>query len=369
MRRRIGPWCVAGAGFVAALFAPADGGGPRVVRAQQARPAAGPFAWFSPVLTVSPEQQRRLDRGEVLVESLPAVGRHVGFFTAIAVRAEPHVFLDRLRDLPAFRQSRPVPIMRVFSAPPRVEDLAELDMPPDDLEDLRGCRPGNCDLKLTEAEIVRLRAVLDAGGARWQPAVQRTFREIVLDRLRAYERAGLAALGPYASTPQPTDLGDRFVSLLDQAALLRDRLPGVAAYLRRYPDAEPPAAASSFYWAIEDLRKLVLTVRHVLVLQNPGGEGMPEVVAVDKQLFALHYVDAQLSVSAVVRGTAGRNYFVHLHYAEIDLLDGFMAWVRRLLIERGVEQEAQSLLPEVKRRLERRAAELTSAGRPGARRP
>lgn len=354
-------------GAVAALtLASSVAAGAAVSRTQEVPPAAAqPFAWFRSALTVSSDQQRRLDDGDVLIEPLPASGKQVGFFAAVAVRADPDVLLDRLRHLTEFREGPTTPITRQFSSPPRLDDLAELTLPEKDLENLRGCRPGDCRLKLTADEIAHLRKAVQRGDADWKQAAQSAFREIVLERLRTYQQRGLSGLAPYVSSNKPLKLGDRFDALLQQMTVLREQLPEVASYLGRYPTVTQPDIDVAFYWTIEHLRKPVVTVRQVVILHGRGEAGRPEVLSVDKQLFALHYVDAQLSLTALVRG-ARQNYLVHVNYSEIDLLDGFVAWLRRLLIERGVQKEARGLLFETRRRLERRAVELASDERPAA---
>ena len=77
-----------------------------------------------------------------------------------------------------------------FSHPPRLEDLDALSLDDADLNDLRRCRPGKCGVKLSDVEILGMRAAIDAAEAEWRAAAQRTFRAMVLARAERYVTEG-----------------------------------------------------------------------------------------------------------------------------------------------------------------------------------
>jgi hypothetical protein len=91
-------------------------------------------------------------------------------------------------------------------------------------------------------------------------------------------------------------------------------------------------------------------------------------MTVSTQLYASHYIDGALGVTAVVCDAAGptnpdaagqhRCYLVYLNRTRVDLLGGLFGVFKRAAIEDRVESEGPALMRDVTRRLER--------GRPGA---
>jgi hypothetical protein len=72
-----------------------------------------------------------------------------------------------------------------------------------------------------------------------------------------------------------------------------------------------------------------------------------------KQVFATHYMNASLNLTAVLNGPAGsHNYLALLTRTEVDLLDGYFGWLKRTLIERRVKDEAQKIILGLRQRLE-----------------
>jgi hypothetical protein len=73
---------------------------------------------------------------------------------------------------------------------------------------------------------------------------------------------------------------------------------------------------------------------------------------VGKELFSTHYVNASLSVTAIVRGTGTRHYLVYLNRSEVDLLGRFLGGVVRAFMDRRLKSEAADVLQGLRGRLE-----------------
>lgn len=78
---------------------------------------------------------------------------------------------------------------------------------------------------------------------------------------------------------------------------------------------------------------------------------MPEAVIVGKQVFATHYSDGSLSVTAVVRD-GPRRYFAYINESDLDVLDGFWGGLARRILERRMRSEAPKVLETLRHRLE-----------------
>ena len=106
-------------------------------------------------------------------------------------------------------------------------------------------------------------------------------------------------------------------------------MPQFAAYLEGYPRIRAPAPESVFYWSKENIgRKPVISVTHVSIIRGENRADLPEVLVAGKQVFATHYMNGALALTAVVGGRDGApRYLVYLNRSRVDMLGGFLGWV------------------------------------------
>ena len=154
-----------------------------------------------------------------------------------------------------------MPAIGPFSNPPMIDHLATLTLSAEDVNHLSECRAGDCGLKLADAEIRRMQAALATGKVNDRSTVERTFREILFERVWTYLDGGLRALPPFHDNNWPVDVAEAFGRLVERSVYL-DRVPPLKASL-----GGPPVngvTASYVYWSIEDFgRKQVIRVTHV----------------------------------------------------------------------------------------------------------
>ena len=315
-----------------------------------------PFAFLQPSVSLTSAERRALDRGEPVVTMLDADDRELAVFAATKVG--PHVTPDRtiawMRQIEQLRKGRYVVAAGRFSSTPRLDDLAGLTLDDVDLEDIRICRPGRCGLKLSSTEITRLRQVVATSGARWKEAVQAAFREMVLARVLAFSRGGHAALDAIHDRKEPQSSAVAFARLLEHSPFLQHTAPDVAQQLAIGSAAPVPGSESLVYWAKERFdTKAVISATSVTLLQSDGTT-RPDVLMIGVQVFATHYLDATLSVIALVRDErTARTYFVYVHRSDVDVLGGCWGPLARVLIETRIAREAPAILGDVSARLSR----------------
>ena len=315
--------------------------------------ASDPFAFFRPSVVISADDRRRLDRGEPLARALPGEDREVAVFAAVPVDIDGDRLVAWMRRIAVLKKSPYVLAIGRFSDPPRLEDLADLVLDDEDLSEIRQCRPGACGLKLARAEIDQLRSTAVEAGSAWKPALQDGFRRIVLRRVQAYLEGGHATLGHYENHDRPVSLAARFSLLLQHSAFLSEHLSQFTEYLDRYPHARMQGVESMVYWSKERLgAKAIVSATHVSIVRGTG-ELLPDALVAGKGIFATHYVDGSLGITAIMRGEQGaRHYLVYLNRSEIDAVRGFFGGVVRWFVERRLKAEAADVLPELRRRLE-----------------
>jgi hypothetical protein len=320
--------------FVTAVIASVVGGRPV---ADSTAGGGNPFAFFEPDIVVSPPDRHRLDSGETLVRVLPGSGGQVAVFAASRVNATPEQLIARMRDIEGLKRSRFAPVVRRFSDPPALGDLAELTLDDGDVTDLRACRPGDCGVKLGAAEIDTVTHAAAAAGQAWRDRVQLEFRAIVRARAAAYRARGFDGLSSYddrSSAVRPSAV---------HATIVR-----AAPFLR---EADAGGGESFLYWAQERAAgKTIVTVSHVTLVAG----GTPSALVISRQVYASHYMSGAIGVTALVQSDdLARLYLVYVNRTHLDVMGGFLAPVKRAIIEGRVATETAGVFTELRRRIER----------------
>jgi hypothetical protein len=331
-----------------------------VVRAGEHASTTDPFSFLRPSIVVSSSDRRQLDKGLPVVRILPGQDREVGLFAAVATDADGDRLVAWMRQIEALKKSDFVRQIGRFSKPPKLEDLAGLSLDDDDLADIRRCRPTDCTLKLGRAEIEELRRVAESGGDS-KAALQGTFRRLVLRRVEAFLQGGHDALPVYENSDAPVQLGPRFSSLIKHSALTHSQ-PRLVEYLEGYPHVPFPDLESFIYWSKEGVGpRPIVSATEVNILRGTEDSGHDALI-VGRELFSTHYVNASLSVTAIVRGTGSRNYLVYVNRTDIDVLGRFMGGIIRPFIERRLRAGATDLVQRVRVRVESGAPQSQVVG-------
>lgn len=316
-----------------------------------------PFRFLSPGITIDATDRTRLDQGEPVVRMLPGRRGFVMLLAAIRVDVTPERFLDWAVEPERLQRGKYVPQVGRFSDVPRVSDVEGLTAEPGDIEELRRCRPGRCGVKIHGAEIKLAQARLQ--GPDWRRRGDSVIRELLVQRATAYLARGDAGLQPYQDNGQDVVPGVAFGELVSGLPFLHVRFPGLVRYLVDYPLARTGRVVTSrLYWSKEALgvKPIVGITHHVVALH--GDPRLPEVLVVGKQVFATHYKNASVTVTALAGGPDGR-YLVYLHRSDLDMLEGFLGGLTRRMIERRIRGEAPRVLRELRFRLEHGAPEQT----------
>jgi hypothetical protein len=313
-------------------------------------PMVQPFAFLAPAMQMDAVAARALENGNVFVQVLPGKGQDLAVVAATRTSAPPQRLIAWMLRVDLVQRGRYVSNVARFSNPPQLDDVAAVTLEDKDFEDIRNCQPGDCGVKLSVAEILRLQERLGRG-ASWKQDVEEAFRGVVLERARGYLAEGDFAL-PVHEDDSTAGADTRFAALANHRGLESPRLPGVAEYLKRYPRVRQPDVVESFlYWSRETLGfKPITNITHVTLMRSDT-PGMPGALAISKQVYANHYKDAAVAVMAIA-GSPGNQYLVYAHRSTVDVLDGVFGGVVRRMIERRVKAEAPGLLYALRARLE-----------------
>ena len=172
--------------------------------------------------------------------------------------------------------------------------------------------------------------------------MQEAFRRVVLSRVTGY-----LADGDQRTPPSP------FAALVAHSTWLTAQMAPLAEYLTGYPRSSMPGVDSFVSWSKERLAgKAIISVTHVSIVRGHDA-GQPDALVAAKGIFATHYVNASLALTAIVRGDSGRpNYLVYLNRSDVDAFGGFFGGMVRWVAERRLKGEAALVLQGLRRRLE-----------------
>jgi hypothetical protein len=299
-----------------------------------------------------PADQALLDAGGAVVKVLPSRGRDLGVIGATRTTVDGTRLVTVIERLGHLQNTSYVPRARRFSDPPVIEDLAGLELDEGDLDDIHGCWPGSCGLKLSGPEILHLRGTITAAGDGWKPATQVAFRRLVLARLAAYRASGHGGMAPYRDKYEPLALDAEFAALFSRASFLATDAPGLPGHLLRDPGSRSERIREFFYWSVEDLGgKPIISVTHVNIV-DVRDPGRPEVLIASKQVFATHYLTGALGIMALAEREGNGRLLIYANYSRVDVLQGIFGGIMRHKIEGRIRKEAPGALRALRLRLE-----------------
>jgi hypothetical protein len=313
--------------------------------------AAAQSAAFDSLAPFSPARRSAIEAGRPVVELSAESDVDVALIGAVRTTVDDERLVAWFRDVELLQRGRYVPVVRRFSNPPRIEDLAELELDDDDLEDLRDCRPRHCELKLAASEMSTITAAIDAAGDEWQAAAQHAFREVILSRALAHIRGGYANALPYEDHKTRALPAIEFEYLLASCQLPGLRMKPVVAHLRAYPHAGD-GVETFLFWSTDVLGDLkpVVSVTQVSIVRSAWPEE-PTIIA-SAQVYASHYLTASLSVVAVAGEPGSDRYLVYARRSRGDLFTGpFGGWIRRI-VQKRVRAEGPGVLDGLRRKIE-----------------
>ena len=301
---------------------------------------------------LTPEEQKRLLAGEPvtqLLETDPA--KEVAIFGAVWIAAPIARYVEAVKNIEEFEKGNNFLITKRISSPPRLEDFDGLSLPPDDVADLRTCKVGDCELKLGEAALVRIRKETDWSRPTATAEVERSIRRLALDYVTAYLEGGNSRLAIYRDAARPTFVAQEFATMLDRMPTLT-ALPDLKRYLLEYPKATLPRSESFLYWqAARFGLKPTIRINHVTIADQ-----QTHVAVVSKMLYATHYfwtaIELRLLVPDPARGEGF--WFANVNRSRSDGLDGFVGSVIRGKVRDEAEEGMQAALKITKSRTENR---------------
>jgi hypothetical protein len=206
-----------------------------------------------------------------------------------------------------------------------------------DIESLRKCRVGDCDLKVDRRTIELAREMRwEAEDARERAA--QLIKDALLTQARAYLEQGAAAV--YEDRKPTASAASGFERILRNSPELVQRSPDSFQYLLAFPAAPPPSGVECFLcWYKQQVRKPVSSIVHVCLERQDERGGAACRIAM-KHVYDSHYFQGYADfLSALPDTRPGRSYLVRSVRAIVDPPRG---WLRK---SPGQDQERHARQP------------------------
>jgi hypothetical protein len=260
--------------------------------------------FFQQDIGLTQDQIAAIRSGQPVAKTMPSrTPAEVFLFGAIYIHAAPESYVQFARDFDRWRELPSYWALGVFSNPPELSDLKDFSFDSDEIQALKNCTPGDCQMQLPASSIEDFHRSINWSAADVNEQVNRLLQKAALQRLLAYQRDGNQALGLYNDKRDPTVVPQQFAYMLTYAKALPAYLPDFYTYLLSYPNAKPANVEDTFYWARVKFG-LKPTLRVVQMVTMRGNSADPVAYAIaEKQLYSSHYFETAMDISFCVRGS------------------------------------------------------------------
>src|ERR1051325_8465697 len=174
-----------------------------------------------PVVRLSPVSDKR----EVAVAGL------------VNIRAGADEFLRSYRESMTQKNNSAILEIGSFSSQPTLADLDSLTLETGDIEDLKDCVIGDCQVKLSAPMIERFRKEIDWNAPDYALKVTNLFKQMLFEYVRDYRTRGEAALIQYNDKQNEIDLASEQRVLNAASSYINDLLTDSKSGLHLLEDA------------------------------------------------------------------------------------------------------------------------------------
>jgi hypothetical protein len=306
--------------------------------------------YITKYVNLTPAQRADLLAGRAVTKLLDSdPSKEVAVFGATWIAASMASYVAAVRDIERLESGENFIVTKKIGDPPSIDDFAQLRVPDDDAEDLRTCKVGQCQIKLPQSAIERVRREVN-----WSKSprtdLNRIARELALDYVKSYLAGGNDELAVYRDAERPTFVATEFRSMIERLPSLAEFLPDLKRYLLDFPKTSLANSESFLYWQQAKFGlKPTLRINHVVITQEAD-----HVVVASKMLYASHYFWTALEVRVLLSdpGRGAGFWFVTISRSRSDGLTGFVGRVIRGKVRDEAEKGIAAVLASTRAKLE-----------------
>jgi hypothetical protein len=310
--------------------------------------------YLTQVVKIAPEERKQLTGGAAIAKLLDVdESKEVSVFGAIWIDAPVHRYVEAVKDIERFESGGGFKITRRIGEPARLADFADLHLPKADVEDLRKCRVGDCEVKLGADAIERFRSEVDWAGPNTQDGADVVMRKLAHEYVTGYLEGGNKRLAVLRDRSRPTFIEREFREMIDRMPELTSYLPDIRRHLLEFPNRPLPDATSYLYWQETEFGlKPTIRISHVVIREEPE-----DAIVASKMLYATHYFWTGLELRVLIPDPPrGRGFWlITVSRSRSDGLSGFTGTVIRGRVGNEAQKGALAALRSTKNTLERDA--------------
>jgi hypothetical protein len=286
-----------------------------------------------------------LQQGETIVKLTPITDkRELAMCGLVSLRTTAEQFLRSYLDGMARQNNQTVLEAGRFGNAPAVADLQQLTLDPAEVEDLKQCVAGDCQIKLSAQMIDRFRREVNWDAPDYQSQATQLLKTMLVEYVRDYQRRGPSALIEYNDKRQGVRLADEQQALGSASGYLNELMRDAQSGMRLVEDA--------IVWSkIKFGLKPVIVINHVKAFRHEREDG-PQVLVASNQIYANHYFTSSLALAGFVNVPGATPYLVYENRSRTDGLVGPFSKIKRGVIEKKSIEGLRAILQQSKMSLE-----------------
>ena len=297
-----------------------------------------------------------LQLNQPVVRLVPTTDKsEVAVTGVVNTNASAEEFLRQYRDSMVRKNNAAILGIGSFSHEPTLADLADLTLETDDIDDLKQCVVGDCQIKLSAPMIERFRREIDWTAPDYQIRVTNLFKEMLLAYVKDYRARGEAALIEYNDKRDSISVATEHRELTSAAGYISSFLSDAKSGLQLTEEA--------LVWSkIKFGLKPVIAVNHISIYKRNSDVG-PQVLVASKQIYANHYFNAFLALTAFVNvpGATNGSYLVYENRSRADGLEGPFGKIKRGVVEKKALEGLRGIIAQSRASLEGSAFTASTA--------
>jgi hypothetical protein len=263
-------------------------------------PAGEPARFLQRYIGLSSSQIDQAQHGSVVTKVLDTKDQdEVALFGIVALDVPRPDVVRRVRDLASFLRTPGRTAFGVFSTPATLSDAGAFVADPSDLDALKECKPGDCNVKMPARSIEEFRSTIDWSSPAASAQATALVRQRMVDYVEAYRRGGVGVMVEYGDQKIAGRSSEAFTSLLAESPYLYDYVPAFKEYLTKYPAISLPEVTNAVYWSMDRMPRLrpILGLTHLTIYEPPGA---PLTLVSANQLYASHYFLGAFTLTTIL---------------------------------------------------------------------
>ncbi len=311
-------------------------------------------------LLFSKDDISKLYNGELITKLLPVKDkREVSVCGVVAINASPEVGFQAFQETMLRQNKKSVIESGSFSDAPIIDDIRTLTIDDNEIEEIKRCRIGDCKIKLSAPMIERFQREIDWNSANYREQVKQLFRQQILDYVKNFLSNGDNALIEYRDQPKAVRLQEEHKSLLNGLFGIDEFAPEFSKYLKDSPASEHPNVKKSIDWVRFKFGfEPVIAITQTLTYTGENREDF-QILSVSKQLYASHYLDSSLGLTALVKSSSAdsnqNTYLLYSNTTRSPSLGGVLGKLKREIVEQESLSTLNTLLRGTKSFAERKS--------------